>query len=57
MKRATGIGGIFFKAKDAPAMHAWYKEHLGIDVQVMGAARRSTGPTPMASRPVERLRG
>jgi len=36
MKRVTGIGGIFFKAKDAPAMHAWYKKHLGIDVQAWG---------------------
>ncbi len=33
MKRVTGIGGIFFKAKDAPAVQAWYKTHLGIDVQ------------------------
>lgn len=23
MKRVTGIGGIFFKAKDAPALQAW----------------------------------
>jgi predicted enzyme related to lactoylglutathione lyase len=38
MKRVTGIGGIFFKAKDAPALHAWYKRHLGIDVQDWGGA-------------------
>ena len=36
MKRVTGIGGIFFKAKDAPALQAWYKRHLGIDVQPWG---------------------
>jgi len=36
MKRVTGIGGIFFKAKDAPALQAWYKQHLGIDVQSWG---------------------
>lgn len=36
MKRVTGIGGIFFKAKDAPTLHAWYKRHLGIDVQEWG---------------------
>jgi len=36
LKRVTGIGGIFFKAKDAPALHAWYKRHLGIDVQEWG---------------------
>ena len=38
MKRVTGIGGVFFKAKDAPAMHDWYKRHLGIDVQSWGGA-------------------
>jgi predicted enzyme related to lactoylglutathione lyase len=36
MKRVTGIGGIFFKAKDAPTLRAWYKQHLGIDVQDWG---------------------
>lgn len=36
MKRVTGIGGIFFKAKDAPALQAWYRRHLGIDVQAWG---------------------
>jgi predicted enzyme related to lactoylglutathione lyase len=38
MRRVTGIGGIFFKAKDAPALQAWYKRHLGIDVQEWGGA-------------------
>ena len=38
MKRVTGIGGIFFKAKDAPALRAWYRRHLGIDVQDWGGA-------------------
>lgn len=36
MKRVTGIGGIFFQAKDAPALRAWYQRHLGIDVQGWG---------------------
>jgi len=36
MKRVTGIGGVFFKAKDAPALQAWYKRHLGVDVQPWG---------------------
>jgi predicted enzyme related to lactoylglutathione lyase len=38
MKRATGIGGIFFKVRDPVAMRAWYKVHLGIDVQDWGGA-------------------
>ena len=36
MKRVTGIGGIFFKANDPAALRAWYKKHLGIDVQGWG---------------------
>lgn len=38
MRRVTGIGGIFFKAEDAPALRAWYQRHLGIDVQAWGGA-------------------
>jgi predicted enzyme related to lactoylglutathione lyase len=38
MNRVTGIGGIFFKAKDAPALQAWYTRHLGVDVQEWGGA-------------------
>ena len=29
MKKVTGIGGIFFKCKDAKTMNAWYQQHLG----------------------------
>ena len=36
MKRVTGIGGIFFHAKDPAMLREWYKEHLGIDVQECG---------------------
>ena len=36
MKRVTGIGGVFFHAKDPAALRAWYKTHLGIDVQAWG---------------------
>ena len=38
MKRVTGIGGIFFKAKDPIALRAWYQKHLGVDVQEWGGA-------------------
>lgn len=38
MDRVTGIGGIFFKAKDPKALGAWYKQHLGINVQSWGGA-------------------
>ena len=36
MKRVTGIGGIFFSARDPVASRAWYRKHLGIDVQEWG---------------------
>ncbi len=36
MKRVTGIGGIFFQAQDPQALCAWYRRHLGIDVQAWG---------------------
>ena len=38
MKRVTGIGGVFFSANDPVALRAWYKEHLGVDVQSWGGA-------------------
>ena len=38
MKRVTGIGGIFFKAKDPKALGAWYKLHLGIEIEEWGGA-------------------
>lgn len=51
MKRVTGIGGIFFKARDATALRAWYQKHLGIAVQPWGGAAfewadAESGPVP-----------
>ena len=34
MKRVTGIGGIFFSARDPVALRSWYMTHLGIDVHL-----------------------
>jgi catechol 2,3-dioxygenase-like lactoylglutathione lyase family enzyme len=31
MKRVTGIGGIFFKTRDAQKSREWYARHLGIE--------------------------
>jgi predicted enzyme related to lactoylglutathione lyase len=30
MAKATGIGGVFLRAKDPEALYRWYEEHLGI---------------------------
>ena len=32
-ERVTGIGGVFFKARDPKKMAAWYRDHLGIQSQ------------------------
>ncbi|HZV70720.1 MAG TPA: VOC family protein [Saprospiraceae bacterium] len=37
MKRATGIGGIFFKCKDPKAVRDWYQTHLGLNTNKYGA--------------------
>ena len=36
--RVTGIGGVFFKSRDAAALAAWYAEHLGFPVESWGGA-------------------
>lgn len=36
MARVTGIGGVFFKARDAEQLRAWYRTHLGLDIQDWG---------------------
>jgi glyoxylase I family protein len=30
MEKVTGIGGLFFRARDPPALAHWYKDQLGI---------------------------
>jgi predicted enzyme related to lactoylglutathione lyase len=37
MKKATGIGGIFFKCKDPNKMKEWYQKHLGLNTNQYGA--------------------
>lgn len=32
MKRATGIGGVFFRSKDPSATRDWYAKHLGLNI-------------------------
>ncbi len=51
MKRVTGIGGVFIKAKEPAKLRTWYKVHLGIDVQVWGGASFSW--TDAAGTPVK----
>jgi glyoxylase I family protein len=45
MGQVTGIGGIFFRAKDPKALAVWYAKHLGI---TQGYWNQAAGPTVFA---------
>ncbi len=36
--RVTGLGGVFFKARDQKALAEWYRVHLGLPVEDGGWA-------------------
>ncbi len=36
MERVTGIGGVFFKAKDPRKLADWYRDHLGLKIEEWG---------------------
>ena len=38
MERVTGIGGVFFRARDPAALGRWYADHLGIALEDYGGA-------------------
>ena len=31
MEKVTGIGGLFFRARNPDSLAAWYRDHLGVD--------------------------
>lgn len=41
--QVQGVGGIFFKARDAAGLRDWYRRHLGIDVQPWGGSAFTSG--------------
>jgi predicted enzyme related to lactoylglutathione lyase len=41
----TGIGGVFFRAKDPKALSAWYAEHLGVGSGEWGLWNPAAGPS------------
>lgn len=49
MQRVTGIGGIFFKARDVDALRDWYRRHLGLDIQEWGGIALAPAPTLAAN--------
>ena len=36
MARVTGVGGVFFKARDPESLTNWYQQHLGLPVDDEG---------------------
>lgn len=44
----TGIGGLFFRARDPQALAEWYAEHLGVGGGEMGVWDQHAGPTVFA---------
>ena len=50
-KHIAGIGGIFFKAEDPDKLGAWYKEHLGLEVEEYGGVTFREDPNPKGDGP------
>jgi predicted enzyme related to lactoylglutathione lyase len=44
----TGVGGLFFRAKDPEALGAWYAQHLGVGSAPYGAWETQAGPCVFA---------
>ena len=57
MQRVTGIGGLFFRAKEPAALSQWYKQHLGIGLVPGDYTEKpwfqDAGPTVFAPFPQE----
>ena len=45
MAKVTGIGGIFFRARDPSALNEWYRTHLGITQPDVAVWMQEAGPT------------
>ena len=42
----TGIGGLFFRARDPQALAAWYVTHLGVGAGCDGTGAGTAAPDP-----------
>ena len=49
MSKVTGIGGVFFRARDPQILAAWYERHLGIDDIAKSVWRQEAGSTVFAA--------
>jgi len=41
----TGIGGVFFRAKDPDALTEWYRTHFGVTMEGYEPWQQAAGPT------------
>jgi glyoxylase I family protein len=41
----TGVGGVFFRAKNPDALARWYREHLGVVLEENEPWNQEAGPT------------
>ena len=52
MEKVTGIGGLFFRAKDPAALARWYQQHLGVSLTPSSYGespwQQEAGPTVFA---------
>jgi len=55
MEKVTGIGGLFFRARDPKALARWYRDHLGVTLVPDNYEelpwRQEAGPTVFAPFP------
>lgn len=49
-EKVTGIGGVFFRARDPKALAQWYQDHLGVTGQVWKQEAGPTALTPFAEK-------
>lgn len=49
----TGVGGIFFRAKDPEMLRAWYVQHLGVGSLPYGAWETLAGASVFAPFPAD----
>ena len=45
MEKVSGVGGIFFRAKDPKALKQWYLDHLGVGGVGYEPWEQEAGPT------------
>ena len=57
MEKVTGIGGLFFRARDPRILANWYRDHLGVAVVPESYEqkpwRQKAGPTVFAAFPAD----